>query len=84
MVHSDEAYQNAVKASQILFSGTTEVFQSLDEATLLDIMDGVKTFSFSLSTIRRRSGSNFLFKRNRYFPFKRRSRGIGGKWRSEY
>ena len=51
MVHSDEAYQNAVQASQILFSGTTEVFQSLDEATLLDIMDGVKTFSFSLSTI---------------------------------
>ncbi|HOZ51230.1 MAG TPA: tyrosine--tRNA ligase [Chitinophagaceae bacterium] len=51
MVHSDEAYQNAVQASQILFSGTTEVFQSLDEATLLDIMDGVKTFSFSLSSI---------------------------------
>lgn len=45
MVHSVEEYENAVKASQILFSGSTEQFQALSESQLLDIMDGVKTFT---------------------------------------
>ncbi len=42
MVHSAEDVDFAVKASQILFGkNTAEDLLSLDEATLLDIMDGV-------------------------------------------
>lgn len=41
-VHSQEAYDQAVKASGILFgNSTTEDLESLDEETLLAIMEGV-------------------------------------------
>lgn len=42
MVHSEADYDQAVKASGILFgNSTTQDLKSLDEATLLDILDGV-------------------------------------------
>jgi tyrosyl-tRNA synthetase len=42
MVHSQEDYDLAVEASQILFgTSTSEVLKKLDEATLLDIFSGV-------------------------------------------
>lgn len=42
MVHSQADYEAAVEASQILFSNkAAEALHSLDEATLLDVMDGV-------------------------------------------
>lgn len=42
MVHSQEAYEQAVKASNILFgNSTTEELQSLDEDTLLAVFEGV-------------------------------------------
>jgi tyrosyl-tRNA synthetase len=45
MVHSNEDYEFAVKASQILFGDTTaDALLSLDENQLLDIMEGVPTF----------------------------------------
>ena len=41
-VHSAEEYENAVKASEILFgNGTAEQLQTLDEATLLAVFEGV-------------------------------------------
>jgi tyrosyl-tRNA synthetase len=41
-VHSDEEFNLAVKASSILFgSSTTDDLQSLDEETLLSVMEGV-------------------------------------------
>lgn len=41
-VHGPEAYDNAVAASQILFGkGTKEMLKTLDEATLLSVLDGV-------------------------------------------
>ena len=41
-VHSREAYDAAVEASQILFGkGTTETLRKLDERTLLDVFKGV-------------------------------------------
>jgi len=41
-----------VKASQILFSDTTaDALLSLDEAQLLDIMDGVPSFTTSMSAL---------------------------------
>ncbi|MCL2598163.1 MAG: tyrosine--tRNA ligase [Paludibacter sp.] len=42
MVHSQEEYDAAVEASQILFGGSTsEVLKKLDETTLLDVFAGV-------------------------------------------
>ncbi|MCX8080555.1 MAG: tyrosine--tRNA ligase [Bacteroidia bacterium] len=40
-VHSKEDCENAIKASEVLFKGTEHDFKALDEATLLEIMDGV-------------------------------------------
>ena len=42
MVHSDDALQNAINASQILFGkGTSEMLATLDEATFLAVFEGV-------------------------------------------
>lgn len=41
-VHSEEEFENAVKASEILFgNGTAEQLQTLDEPTLLAVFEGV-------------------------------------------
>lgn len=45
MVHSEEEYNSAVDASQILFGkGTTESLRKFDEDTLLDVFEGVPQF----------------------------------------
>ena len=42
MVHSSEDLENAIKASNILFgNSTSDDFKQLDEATFLDVFDGV-------------------------------------------
>jgi tyrosyl-tRNA synthetase len=52
MVHGQEAYLNAVEASEILFGkGTTDTLRKMDEATLLDVFDGVPTFEVSKSQL---------------------------------
>lgn len=49
-VHSQSDYEQAVRASGILFgNSTTEDLESLDEETLLDIMEGVPHASLSRS-----------------------------------
>ena len=51
-VHSEEDYNTAVSASELLFGkGTTEQLNSLDRPTLLSIFEGVPQFSVSRSTI---------------------------------
>jgi tyrosyl-tRNA synthetase len=53
MVHSEEDYNAAVEASQILFSNkASEALHHLDEATLLDVMEGVPQFEVSLDDVR--------------------------------
>lgn len=48
MVHSPEAYEAAVEASQILFSkNAAEQLHKIDEVTLLDLFEGVDTFKIS-------------------------------------
>lgn len=48
MVHSEEDYNMAVEASNILFGGaTSEALKHLDEATLLDVFNGVPQFEVS-------------------------------------
>ena len=52
MVHSEADYQAALEASQILFNPkATEALRKLDEATLLDVMDGVPRFSVSRDAV---------------------------------
>ena len=46
MVHGEKEYENAVKASQMLFGkATADDLRSLDEKTFLAVFDGVPTFS---------------------------------------
>ena len=53
MVHSQEAYEAAVAASNILFGNTTaDTLRNIDEATLLDVFDGVPTFEVSLDELK--------------------------------
>lgn len=53
MVHSQEAYEAAVAASNILFGNTTaDALRNLDEATLLDVFDGVPTFEVYLEELK--------------------------------
>jgi tyrosyl-tRNA synthetase len=48
MVHSQEEYDAAVEASQILFgNSTSEILKKLDEATLLDVFSGVAQHEIS-------------------------------------
>ena len=52
MVHSAEAYQAAVAASEILFGkGTQEELAQLDEQTFRDIFEGVPTFELDAQLI---------------------------------
>lgn len=48
MVHSQEDFESAVEASEILFgNATTEALKKLDEDTFLQIFEGVPTFNIS-------------------------------------
>ena len=48
MVHSEEEYNAAVEASEILFgNGTSAALKKLDEATLLAVFEGVPQFEVS-------------------------------------
>ena len=52
MVHSEEDYNAAVEASNILFgNATSDVLRRLDEATLLDVFNGVPQFEVSRDAI---------------------------------
>jgi tyrosyl-tRNA synthetase len=50
-VHSEEDYNAAVEASQILFNGSIEDLAKLSEELFLDIFDGVPQFEISKSDI---------------------------------
>jgi tyrosyl-tRNA synthetase len=51
-VHGEEAYNNAVRASEILFGkGTTEELETIDEETLLSAMEGVPQALLSLNEV---------------------------------
>ena len=52
LVHSEEAYESAVKASQILFGkGSTELLKSLNEKDFLSIFEGVPKFELNKSDL---------------------------------
>lgn len=59
MVHSQEEYDKAVEASQILFGGATaDALKKLDEQTLLQVFEGVPQFNVAASDIS--AGINFV------------------------
>ena len=52
-VHSNEEYEKAVKASEILFgNSTSEDLKSLDEKTFLDVFDGVPQAEISRDEVK--------------------------------
>jgi tyrosyl-tRNA synthetase len=52
MVHGQAEYDNAVRASQILFGkATSDDLRKLDEKTFLDVFDGVPTFEMDRSKL---------------------------------
>ena len=52
MVHSQEDYDAAVEASQVLFGrGTADTLSRLDEASFLDLFEGVPSFSIDMSLL---------------------------------
>jgi tyrosyl-tRNA synthetase len=52
MVHSKDALDNAIKASNILFGqSTADDLKSLDEKTFLDVFDGVPQAEVTLSDL---------------------------------
>jgi tyrosyl-tRNA synthetase len=52
MVHSEQDYEMAVEASNILFgNATSESLKKLDEATLLAVFDGVPQFEVSKEAV---------------------------------
>ncbi len=59
MVHSQEEYDKAVEASQILFGGATaDALKKLDEQTLLQVFEGVPQFNVAAADIS--AGINFV------------------------
>jgi tyrosyl-tRNA synthetase len=52
LVHGKEAYDNTIKASNILFGkSTASDLKSLDEQTFLDVFDGVPQASVSIADV---------------------------------
>ena len=76
MVHSEADYDAAVEASQILFSAeANEALRKLDEATLLDVFDGVPRFEISREELE--AGIpllDFLAVKTKVFPSKGEAR----------
>ena len=76
MVHSEDAYNTAVEASEILFGkGTEETLRKLDEETLLSIFEGVPQFHVSKEELA--TGINvidLLAEKSEVFPSKGEAR----------
>ena len=76
MVHSEADYNAAVEASNILFGqATAESLKALDEATLLDVFDGVPQFKISLADLKAGvQPLNLLAEMTQVFPSKGEAR----------
>lgn len=72
MVHSHEAYEMAVEASQILFGkGTAQQLKKLDEKTFLAVFDGVPVYTVSRALLEQEPNVvDFLCDHTAIFPSK--------------
>jgi len=75
-VHSEEDYNQAVEASQILFGkGTTESLKKLDERTLLSVFEGVPQSEVKREVVISKIGIvDFLAETTKIFPSKGEAR----------
>ncbi len=74
-VHGETDYNLAVEASEILFKGTVDDLAKLDEATFLDVFDGVPMFNVSKSELGNGIGVlDFLAEKTAIFPSKGEAR----------
>jgi tyrosyl-tRNA synthetase len=74
-VHSEEDYQAAVEASQILFNGTIDDLGKLNEELFLDIFDGVPQFDVAKSDLSAGiSVVDLLAEKTKVFPSKGEAR----------
>ena len=78
MVHSQEDYDAAVEASNILFgNSTSEALKHLDEQTLLDVFNGVPQFEVSREELSAGVKAIDLFtEKAAIFPSKREMRKL--------
>ena len=76
MVHSEEDYNAAVEASNILFgNATADALRALDEATFLDVFNGVETYEISLDELKAGIGPlDLLAEKTHIFPSKGEAR----------
>ena len=76
MVHSEADYNAAVEASNILFGNTTaDALRALDEATFLDIFNGVEQYEIPLVDLKAGIGPlDLLAERTNIFPSKGEAR----------
>jgi tyrosyl-tRNA synthetase len=72
MVHSEEEYNNAVEASQILFGkSTTEALRKLNEETFLSVFEGVPVFDIDTNDLSSGIGIlDLLAEKTTIFPSK--------------
>lgn len=92
-VHGEQEFNDAVTATEILFKGSVEDLAKLDEATFLDVFDGVPMFDVSKSELATGIGVlDFLTEKTKIFPSKGEARKMvqaGGvsvnkqKWEDE-
>jgi tyrosyl-tRNA synthetase len=92
-VHGEHEFNDAVTATEILFKGSVEDLAKLDEATFLDVFDGVPMFDISKSELNAGIGVlDFLAEKTKIFPSKGEARKMvqaGGvsvnkqKWEDE-
>jgi tyrosyl-tRNA synthetase len=74
-VHGEPDYNDAVKASEILFKGNVEDLAGLDETTFLDVFDGVPMFEISRAELDNGIGVlDFLAEKTKMFPSKGEAR----------
>jgi len=75
-VHSKEAYETAVEASAILFGNpSAEAFAALEEATFLEIFEGVPQYNLSVSLLNNSlSFIDLLAEHTQIFPSKGEAR----------
>lgn len=75
MVHSQQDYEFAVNASQILFSeNTAEALKNLSEPELLEVMDGVPTFETEIQKLQDGINIITLLSETRIFESKGKAR----------
>ncbi len=75
IVHSPEDYNAAVETSNVLFTGGIHELSALDEATFLDVFDGVPQFQVQKSDLENGTGVlELLAEKTSVFPSKGEAR----------